>query len=181
LAARWWWRFLRGLTCLDNAAYGTIGAFQVTIDLHSNDGVGESRATLQVSPVRFPDDWVIASAELLEDSRWRNDAPLGKRVSVEAGLVAASPELSPAWLWLLQNARAPVRLSTVRWLGERGTVQAVPALRALEASAALARAQVKACQEAVLRIQSRLQNAEAGAVSIDDTARGALSEPTQEA
>jgi hypothetical protein len=84
-------------------------------------------------------------------------------------------------LALLDERGEAVRLVGVRWLGQKGEVDAVAPLRALEASNVLARAQAKACEAAVLQIQSRLQNAEAGAVSIDDAARGALSKPKQEA
>jgi hypothetical protein len=81
-------------------------------------------------------------------------------------------------LLLLEHALLPLRLAAVRWLGARGGVDAVAALRTLERSSVLARAQVKACRTAVAQIQARAGvAAAAGALSVEDDAAGAVSEP----
>jgi hypothetical protein len=79
-------------------------------------------------------------------------------------------------LALLDRASGPIRLEIVQWLAARGSLRAVMPLRALQDSAPLAAAQVRACQQAVLQIQGRAEGAEAGALSVDVAARGALSE-----
>lgn len=91
-------------------------------------------------------------------------------------LSGSSAELAVS---LLSHRLERVRLLAVAFLGKCGDVSTVSALRALEQSSLLARAQVKACRAAITAIQTRAGVGDAeGAVSLGPVdSRGAVSKP----
>jgi hypothetical protein len=68
----------------------------------------------------------------------------------------------------LRRARRPVVQAAIESLGLRGTAQAVPTLRAAIESPALDSGLRREAQDAIARIQSRLEGAETGQISVAD-------------
>lgn len=84
---------------------------------------------------------------------------------------------------LLRHRFTSVRLRAVAYFAEHADLEMVPRIRALEQSQPLARTQVKACREAIIRIQQGAGVSESqGAVSLDARSdRGAVSKTSGEA
>lgn len=123
--------------------------------------------------------WDHASATLPKDERDLLVRKLLRETKAEsdaqvyaAAFVADAPVTElPLYL---DHKVATVRLLAIRALGQRGDSSHVPALRELERSALFNRMQVKACREAIVRIQHAITG-DRGAVTLGSDDRGALS------